>query len=140
MLFMLDTDMCIYTIRNRPAQVIQRVKLFKPNDLVISAVTVCELEYGAANSSIPARNRQTLTKFLAPFEIRPFDENAAAHYGEIRAHLKRIGRPIGAMDLLIAAHARSLSLTLVTNNIKEFDRVPGLRMENWTSICPPQHS
>jgi tRNA(fMet)-specific endonuclease VapC len=132
MLFMLDTNICIYTIKNRPAEVIQKVKEFSPSDLVISAITVCELEYGASKSTNPEKNRQTLVKFLAPFEICPFNEQAASHYGDIRAHLERSGNLIGAMDLLIAAHARSLSLTLVTNNLNEFERVPGLSTVNWT--------
>ena len=132
MLFMLDTNICIYTIKNRPAEVIQKVKEFSPSDLVISAITVCELEYGASKSTNPEKNRQTLVKFLAPFEICPFNEQAASHYGDIRAHFERSGNLIGAMDLLIAAHARSLSLTLVTNNLSEFERVPGLSTVNWT--------
>jgi tRNA(fMet)-specific endonuclease VapC len=132
MLFMLDTNICIYTIKNRPAEVLQKVKEFSPSDLVISAITVCELEYGALKSTNPEKNRQTLVKFLAPFEICPFNEQAASHYGDIRAHLERSGNLIGAMDLLIAAHARSLSLTLVTNNLNEFERVPGLSTVNWT--------
>ncbi|MHC1728753.1 MAG: type II toxin-antitoxin system VapC family toxin [Syntrophobacteraceae bacterium] len=131
MLFMLDTNICIYIIKNRPAEIVRKVKQFSPSDLVISAITACELEYGASKSSNPEKNRQTLVRFLAPFEICPFNERAAFHYGDIRAHLERGGKPIGAMDLLIAAHARSMSLTLVTNNLKEFERVPGLRAENW---------
>jgi tRNA(fMet)-specific endonuclease VapC len=132
MLFMLDTNICIYTIKNRPAGVVQKVKEFSPSDLVISAITVCELEYGASKSRNPEKNRQTLVKFFAPFEICSFNDKAASHYGDIRAHLKRNGNLIGAMDLLIAAHARSLSLTLVTNNLNEFERVPGLSTVNWT--------
>ncbi len=131
MLFMLDTNICIYIIKNHHAETVKKAKEFSPSDLVISAITVCELEYGASKSSDPEKNRQTLIKFLAPFEICPFNEGAASHYGDIRAHLEKGGKPIGAMDLLIAAHARSLSLTLVTNNLKEFERVPGLRTENW---------
>ncbi|HYA41819.1 MAG TPA: PIN domain-containing protein [Syntrophobacteraceae bacterium] len=94
-------------------------------------ITVCELEHGTSKSSNPGRNRQTLVKLMAPFEICTFDAHAAFHYGDIRAHLDRIGKPIGAMDLLIAAHARSLSLTLVTSHIRGFAWVPGLRTENW---------
>ena len=130
-LFMLDTNICIYIIKNHPPPVVQKMKQFSPSDLVISSITVCELEYGASKSVNPERNRQTLLKFLTPFEIRPFDEAAAFHYGEIRTHLERNGAPIGAMDMLIAAHARSVSLSLVTNNVREFERVPGLRAENW---------
>ena len=132
MLFMLDTNICIYLIKHHPVEVVRKVKEFHLSDLALSAVTVCELEYGAAKSGNPAKNRETLLKFLAPFEICSLDERAAVHYGDIRAYLEKSGRPIGPMDLLIAAHARSLSLTLVTNNLKEFERVPGLRTENWT--------
>jgi tRNA(fMet)-specific endonuclease VapC len=131
MLFMLDTNICIYIIKNHPAEVIRKIKKFSPSDLVLSAIIVCELECGVSKSSDPEKNRQTLVKFLAPFEICSFDEQAASHYGDIRAHLERSGKLIGAMDLLIAAHARSLSLTLVTNNLNEFERVPGLRTVNW---------
>ncbi len=131
MLFMLDTNISIYIIKNHPAELIQKVKKFSPSDLVLSAMIVCELEYGVSKSSNPEKNRQTLVKFLAPFKICPFNEQAASHYGDIRAHLERSGNSIGAMDLLIAAHARSLSLTLVTNNLSEFERVPGLRTVNW---------
>jgi len=131
MLFMLDTSICIYIIKSHPAGVLRKVKEFSPSDLVVSAITVCELEYGTSKSSNPAKNRQTLMKFLTPFEICPFTEHAASHYGDIRAHLERSGKPIGAMDMLIAAHARSMSLTLITNNLEEFARVPGLRTGNW---------
>lgn len=131
MLFMLDTNICIYIIKNHPPAVIQKMKQFSPADHAISSITVCELEYGASKSSNPEKNRLTLMKFLTPFEIPPFDQLAAYHYGEIRAVLERGGRTIGAMDMLIAAHARSLSLTLVTNNLRELERAPGLCVENW---------
>lgn len=133
MLFLLDTNVCIDIIRNKPGRVREKIRQFDPSDLAISIITVCELEYGASKSTDPDRNRHALTKFLTPFEICPFSEHAASHYGDIRAHLESIGNPIGAMDLLIAAHARSLSTTLVTNNLTEFTRVPGLRVENWAT-------
>jgi tRNA(fMet)-specific endonuclease VapC len=131
MLFMLDTNICIYVIKNSPPQVAERVKALKPFQIGISSVTLAELEYGVAKSSRPEKNREALSGFLAPLEIAPFDDFAAAHYGEIRAHLAKTGLPIGAMDLLIASHARSLDVVLVTNNLREFQRVPGLRAENW---------
>lgn len=131
MLFMLDTNICIHIIRNNPTKVREKIRQLDPADLAVSIITVCELEYGASKSARPDRNRQALTKFLAPFEICPFGDHAASHYGDIRAHLESIGKPIGAMDLLIAAHARSLSTILVTNNSREFARVPGLRIEDW---------
>jgi tRNA(fMet)-specific endonuclease VapC len=134
MIFMLDTNICIYIIKNRPSEVLRNIKRFSPSVLVISAVTVGELEYGASRSSNPEKNRQTLMKFLVPFDICPFDEQAASHYGDIQVYLERSDNSIGAMDLLIAAHARSLSVALVTNSPKEFEVVPGLRTENWPGL------
>lgn len=131
MLCMLDTDICIYLIKRKPIQVLERLKTFRPADVAVSAVTVAELQYGAYKSSRPERNQEALGEFLLPLEVVSFDESAAAHYGEIRTHLERQGNIIGAMDLLIAAHARSLALTLATNNIQQFQRVPGLHAENW---------
>jgi tRNA(fMet)-specific endonuclease VapC len=131
MLRMLDTDICLYLIKRKPLHVLERLKTFRPADVAVSSVTVAELQYGAYKSSRPERNQEALAEFLLPLEVVPFDESAATHYGEIRTYLERKGNIIGAMDLLIAAHARSLSLTLVTNNIQEFQRVPGLGAENW---------
>jgi len=130
---MLDTNICIYLIKKRPAEVIEKIKQMDPADMVVSTITVSELQYGAARSADPEKNRNALEKFLAAFEVLPFDTGAALHYGEIRAGLEKEGTPIGAMDLLIAAHVRSLGLVLVTNNTREFERVPGLRLENWVS-------
>jgi len=131
MLRMLDTDICIYLIRRKPIHVLERLRSFRPADVAVSSVTVAELQYGAYKSSRPERNQEALGEFLLPLEVVSFDESAATHYGEIRTYLERKGNIIGAMDLLIAAHARSLALTLVTNNIQEFQRVPGLHAENW---------
>jgi tRNA(fMet)-specific endonuclease VapC len=131
MVCMLDTDICIYLIKRKPIHVLDRLKTFRPGEVAVYSVTVAELQYGAYQSSRPEQNQAALAAFLLPLEVVPFDESAAAHYGEIRTHLERKGNIIGAMDLLIAAHARSLSLTLATNNIQEFQKVPGLRAENW---------
>lgn len=131
---LLDTNICIYLIKKRPPEVIQRIKQMNPADIAVSAITACELEYGAAKSERPEKNRKALEKFLAAFELVPFDGAAAADYGEIRASLERRGTPIGAMDLLIAAQARSMRLVLVTNNTREFERVPGLCVENWVRL------
>ena len=133
MRLLLDTNICIYLIKQRPAEVIERMKRISPTDIGVSAITVAELQYGAAKSRHPDKNRTALGEFLAPFELVPFDDRAAFHYGEIRARLDREGKPIGAMDLLIAAQASSLGVILVTNNIREFERVPGLCVENWVS-------
>jgi len=130
-MYMLDTNICIYIIKNRPVNVIERFRTLKPSDVCISSVTFAELEYGVAKSVMPERNRDALAMFVSPLEIVPFDSQAAAVYGKIRAELERAGRVIGAMDMLIAAHAISLNIPLVTNNTKEFERVGGLYAENW---------
>ncbi len=131
MRFMLDTNICIYVIKKNPPEAAERVRALRPFDIGISSVTLAELEYGVAKSSRPEQNKEALTGFLAPLEIAPFDDLAAILYGEIRARLEKSGRSIGAMDLMIASHARSLDVTLVSNNLREFQRVPGLRVENW---------
>ena len=131
MRLMLDTNICIYIIKKKPRKVIERLRKHALSDVTISAVTLAELEFGVTKSSRPEKNRRALYGFLAPVEIVPFDHRAAFHYGEIRTFLERKGIPIGAMDQLIAAHARGLSLTLVTNNVREFRRIPDLLLENW---------
>ena len=131
MIYLLDTNICIYLIRNHPPHVIDRIKSCGVGDVAVSAITLAELEYGAAKSSRPDQNREALLVFASPLEILPFDDNAALHYGDIRTYLERSGQSIGAMDMLIAAHARSIPLTLVTNNTREFSRVPNLLVENW---------
>ncbi|HDD53650.1 MAG TPA: type II toxin-antitoxin system VapC family toxin [Thermosulfidibacter takaii] len=133
MRYLLDTNICIYIIKKRPTEVLERLVSLDPEEVGVSSITVAELEYGVAKSSRPRQNREALLNFLAPLQILAFDDQAAQHYGKIRAYLERKGQTIGAMDLLIAAHARSLSLTLVTNNEKEFSRVPGLTVENWVN-------
>lgn len=131
MRYLLDTNTCIYIIKRSPEQVMHRFKRLRVGDVGVSAITVCELQFGVANSSQPERNQQALTEFLGPLEVMDFPAPAAVTYGEIRAHLQRSGRPIGSYDLLLAAHALHENLTLVTNNLREFARVPNLRAENW---------
>ena len=97
----------------------------------ISSITLAELEYGMKHSSNPAKNEQALLRFLVPFSVLPFGPAAASEYGEIRAYLQGQGTPIGPLDMLIAGHARAESMILVTNNVREFERVPGLKLENW---------
>lgn len=128
---LLDTNICIYLIKKKPRGVLKKLAEHKISEVGISAITVAELECGVAKSALPDKNRDALDGFLAPFEIAPFDDRAAQEYGRIRAHLERKGTLIGAMDMLIAAHAQSLGVTLVTNNAKEFKRVPHLQVENW---------
>ena len=131
MKYMLDTNIIAYAVNWRIPRVLEEIREHLPEGLCISAVTMAELEFGICNSSRPEQNRLALMLFLSPIEVLPFDGLAAAHYGTIRADLKRRGEPIGANDLLIAAHARSLGLTLVSNNLKEFNKVEGLFTENW---------
>jgi tRNA(fMet)-specific endonuclease VapC len=128
---MLDTNICIYIIKRRPEPVLRRFGLFPVGEIGISAITLAELEYGAAKSAQPKQNHEALEQFISPLHVAAFDRQATAAYGRIRAMLEKTGRAIGAMDLLIAAHALSLGVQLVTNNEKEFKRVPGLRVENW---------
>ena len=131
MIYMLDTNIIAYAKNNRPEGVLRRLMSHRPEDICISAITLAELEYGVCNSSMPERNRIALLVFLGNIAVVPFDAAAAGEYGVIRADLKRKGIIIGANDLLIAAHARSMNLVLVTNNTREFERVEGLQVENW---------
>lgn len=133
MRYMLDTNIVAYAKNNRPEAVMDRLREYDPDELCISVITLAELEYGVFNSSNPDRNQLALTLFLAGIEIVPFDDDAAVEYGRIRADLKRRGTPIGANDLMIAAHAKSRGLVLVTNNTREFERVEGLELEDWAS-------
>jgi tRNA(fMet)-specific endonuclease VapC len=131
MRFMLDTNICIYVIKKKPPHLLQKLMTHDYTEIAVSSVTVAELEYGAAKSSRQGQNRDALCQFLVPFEILLFHEPATVHYGDIRADLEKRGQTIGAMDMLIAAHARSLNMILVTNNVAEFQRVSGLAVENW---------
>jgi tRNA(fMet)-specific endonuclease VapC len=121
----------IYIIKKQPLKVFNRLRKCAVGDVAVSSITIVELAYGAAKSSRPDQNRDALLSFLSPLEILPFDDLAATHYGDIRSHLEKIGKIIGSMDMLIASHARSIPLILVTNNKDEFSRVPDLRLENW---------
>jgi len=131
MRFMLDTNICIELIRNRSAIILAKLQKMKPGAVCISSVTLSELEYGVAKSSAPERNRMALMEFVTPIEVVPYDDRVAPHYGRIRADLERRGKTIGSLDTMIAAHALCLKLTVVTSNVREFARVPGLKVENW---------
>ncbi len=131
MKYMLDMNIIAYAKNNRPEKVRSMFQNYDPGDLCISSITMAELEYGVYNSSDPARNQMALIMFLSGIAIMPFDVEAAKVYGAIRASLKKSGALIGANDMLIAAHAKALGLVLVTNNAREFERVDGLRIENW---------
>ena len=132
--YLLDTNICIYIINKKPGTVLKRIQSKRPDQVAISTITQAELEYGLSRSKFPERNRAALLQFLFPFQLLDFDQLAAVQYGTIRSDLESKGKPIGAMDLLIAAQAVSRNLILVTNNEKEFGRVGGLRIENWVSI------
>jgi tRNA(fMet)-specific endonuclease VapC len=129
--YMLDTNICIYIIKQRPEQVIERLRHTRISDVGVSTITLSELEYGAAKSSRPEQNKLAILEFLAPLEILPYDDMAAREYGKTRAYLEKQGTPIGSMDMLIGAHALSLKCILVTNNESEFRRIPALKIENW---------
>jgi len=131
MKYLLDTNICIYLMNKRPKAVVRKFRQLDIGDIGISSITVSELHYGASKSKHVDENLHRLFTFLLPFEVLPYDEAAATAYGEIRAELERRGEIIGPLDLLIAAHAVSRGLTLVTNNIREFQRVPNLVVENW---------
>lgn len=128
---MLDTNICIYLIKQQPPSVLERFLSHPVGDIGISSITVAELAYGVSKSRHPAKNRLALEQFLVPLDVAAFDQDAANSYGRLRAQLEQKGSPIGSMDLLIAAHALSLGVRLVTNNQREFRRVPGLRLDNW---------
>ncbi len=131
MIYMLDTNICIYAMKKKPEKVLLRLKEELNNGVCISSITLAELEYGMKHSSNPAKNEQALLRFLAPLSILPFGSSAATEYGVIRAYLQSQGTPIGSLDMLIAGHARAEKLILVTNNVREFKRVPELEVENW---------
>lgn len=128
--YMLDTNICIYAIKNRPAEVRERFNQ-QADRLCISTATLTELLYGTEKSATPTRNLGVVESFMARLKVLPFDERAASHTAQIRALLEKTGQPIGPYDTMIAGHARSLGLAVVTNNFREFARVPGLLMENW---------
>jgi tRNA(fMet)-specific endonuclease VapC len=130
MKLMLDTNVCIYLIKEHPPSVLERFASHAVGDVGISA-TLAELEYGVSKSSRPAKNRDALDQFVSPLEVAPFDRPATAAYGKLRMTLERKGQSIGSMDLLIAAHALSLQVLLITRNVREFGRVPGLSVEDW---------
>lgn len=132
MRYLLDTNTCIFIIKCRPTIVRQRLEKVAVGDVGVSTVTISELEFGVAKSSRPDQNRIALEKFLLPLEILSYDRKAAARYGDLRCHLESCGTPIGSMDLMIAAHALAAGWIVVTNNTREFSRVPGLITEDWT--------
>ncbi|MBF0455019.1 MAG: type II toxin-antitoxin system VapC family toxin [Magnetococcales bacterium] len=130
-MWMLDTNICIYIIKKKPLAVYERLQTVPMDQVIISSVTLAELNYGVNKSASVERNQHTLDQFLTHLSVVPWGDCAADHYGEIRTILERQGTPIGNMDLMIAAHARSLPASLVTHNSREFKRVPDLQWEDW---------
>jgi tRNA(fMet)-specific endonuclease VapC len=130
-MFLLDTNICIYIIKNKPPQVLAKFEQIDPSVLGISIITLAELEYGAAKSSNPRKNYQIIEDFVRYLDVFDWDRQVSRIYGEIRADLRKKGTPIGLLDTQIAAHCLSLDRILVTNNVREFERVPGLKIENW---------
>lgn len=132
MKYMLDTNICIYAIKHKPDIVIRNFLSHDSEELCISAITYAELMHGVEKSMAVERNRIAMSLFLSPITILQFDERAAEEYGRIKAELEKKGTPIGPMDTLIASHAKSKGLIIVTNNTREFNRVVGLTVEDWT--------
>ncbi|MCP9627061.1 tRNA(fMet)-specific endonuclease VapC [Rhodopseudomonas palustris] len=128
--YMLDTNICIYVIKARPRSLLDKFNALA-DQLCISSITLGELVYGAEKSTRRADNLTTIAHFTARLEVLPFADKAATHYGQLRAELERAGAPCGAYDMQIGGHARSEGLIVVTNNMREFARMPGLRIENW---------
>lgn len=129
--YLLDTDICSHVIRDRPVSLRAKMNSVPLAEQAISAVTYAELMFGVARSSNPSINREIVSSFVAHLAVFAWDAQAAEHYADIRAFTERAGTPIGAMDLMLAAHARSRDMTVVTNNTRHFAKVPGLRVDNW---------
>lgn len=134
MKYLLDTNICIYIIKKKPAEVLQKFNSLPAGEIGLSSITIAELKYGVQKSQQPEKNGKALEKFLIPLEIVNFDYKASIAYGKIRSALESKGSPIGPLDNLIASHALSLNLTLVTNNVKEFQRVSDLKISNWVEV------
>jgi tRNA(fMet)-specific endonuclease VapC len=131
MKLMLDTNICVDLIRDRLPSLLERFASHAVGDIGISVITLAELEYGVSKSSRPGKNREALDQFVSPLDVAVFDRQATAVYGRLRVALEKKGHSIGSMDLLIAAHAVSLDIRLITHNVREFGRVPGLEIEDW---------
>ena len=131
MRYLLDTNICIYLIKKRPAEVLERFRQHSPKDVAISTITLFELQYGIEKSQYRQGSEDALAKFMLPLDLINLDRSAAIEAAAIRAQLESKGMPIGPYDLLIAGLARSQNMTLVTSNTKEFERIAGLHLENW---------
>ena len=131
MMLMLDTNICIAIIKQKPRAILDKFTQYQVGDICISSVTLAELRYGVAKSQYQEKNQLALDEFILPLEVAAFDERAALHYGNLRSYLEKMGTPIGPLDTMIGAHALSLNLTLITNNLKEFKRIPDLKLVDW---------
>ena len=132
MKYMLDTNICIYLIKKKPEKVLRHFKAHAIGDIGISSITLAELRYGVEKSQQVQKNRDALYEFLLPLEIADFDDEAAVSYATVRVALAKAGTPVGSMDMLIGAHALSLGATLVTNNVREFKHIKGLKIADWS--------
>lgn len=132
MMFMLDTNTCIYLIKQKSRNLLERFNNHSVGDIGISSITLAELQYGVAKSLYVNKNKEALAEFILPLEIADFDEKAAESYGIVRTGLEKAGKPIGSMDMLIGTHALSLDVTIITNNTKEFRKIKNLKVEDWT--------
>jgi tRNA(fMet)-specific endonuclease VapC len=128
--YMLDTNICIYVMKNYPPALLEKFNSLA-EQLCISSITLGELHYGAEKSARRADNLTAIEHFVARLDVLPFDARAASHYGQLRAELERAGTPCGPHDMQIGGHARSEGLIVVTNNVREFSRMPGVRVEDW---------
>jgi len=131
MIYLLDTNICIYAIKGKYPQITDRINSCFPNDIKISAITISELAYGCSKSKFPEQNNAAMREFLSPFEVINFDIYDAAVYGNIRADLEAKGQIIGPYDMQLAAQAISRDYILITNNVKEFERIDALKIDNW---------
>jgi len=131
MKFLLDTNICIYIIKNKYIDIVKKMEKVGIENIGVSSITIAEMEYGISKSTKPNESESKLYEFLVPFTVLDFNVSAARYYGKIRNELNRKGTPIGTMDLLIASIAIANRLKIVTNNEKEFERISGLRIENW---------
>lgn len=131
MIYSLDTNICISILKNKPPEVEKKFRSLQVGDIGISSLVHAELQYGVDNSTNPKKHQSLLDKFLLPLEVLPFGKTSVKAYGKLKSDLRRSGNLIGELDMLIAAHSLSEKLILVTNNRREFDRIPGLKLENW---------
>ena len=133
-MYLLDTNICIYILKKKPIEVFERFKTLKLGELKISSITVAELYYGAYNSQQVKKNIVIIDSFLKPFDYVEFDEKSAIEYAKIKSNLKREGKIIGELDMQIAGIAMANDLILITNNVKEFERIDGLIIDNWVNL------